>query len=85
MIRNHTFNKTGVERCASSPGVVFATKKSSILVLTPNSMSKFNKSKRLNSNNRKLYRKTNKNSTIVSPFHSPQKNVIKIFSFFYLT
>ena len=35
MIRNHTFNKTGVERCASSPGVVFATKKSSILVFFP--------------------------------------------------
>ena len=35
MIRNHTFNKTGVERCASSPGVVFAIKKSSILVFFP--------------------------------------------------
>jgi hypothetical protein len=35
MIRNHTFNKTGVERCASSPGVVFASKKSSILVFFP--------------------------------------------------
>ena len=35
MIRNHTFNKIGVERCASSPGVVFATKKSSILVFFP--------------------------------------------------